>query len=327
MSGDFAWHGGRLEEARRVFGNGLRPWLDLSTGINPAPWPGVEALRFDWQVLPDPAALQALEAQAARYFDVDPAFCCALPGSEIGLRLLGTIIDLPGRFRDPCYRTHASIFPESGSACGPLDQGEATALVIANPNNPDGVLSDPTLLRGWLAAQEAAEGWLIVDEAFVDPIPAASMAQEVAAERALIVMRSFGKFFGLAGVRLGFAIAPPALVAALRQRLGDWPLSAAAMAIGLHAYADQQWIARTRGDLVGRAARFDATLLRCGFSPQGQSSLFRLIETARAPGLFERLARQQILTRPFADRPKWLRFGVPASEDDLKRVEQALTNV
>ena len=326
MSDAFTWHGGRLEDARRLYGEGPLPWLDLSTGINPAPWPGAQTLSPDWQSLPDPSSLAALEAVAARYFEVDPALCCAVPGSEIGLRLLGTVIDMAGRYRDPSYRTHAEIFDDSAAVSFRPDDGSPTALVLANPNNPDGTVLAGSILHAWLSAQEAADGWLIVDEAFVDTCPEQSMAATVAANRRLIVMRSFGKFFGLAGVRLGFAIAPPPIIDALRRRLGDWPLTHAAIEIGRSAYADRRWIEDTRAALKMRAGRFDTMLARRGLPPFGKSPLFRLIESPRAPELFDQLARNQILTRPFGNRPGWLRFGVPESDEDIERVERALTD-
>lgn len=200
MSGTFTWHGGRLAAARAQFGDGPHPWLDLSTGINPIAWPGAVMIAPDWGSLPDPEDLRALEQAAALHFGVDPANVCAVPGSELGLRLLGALFDLPARHLTPSYRTHAEIFP--GSRAIPAPKGplpQATMLVLANPNNPDGRVLSPETLRRWLVWQGEAGGWLVVDEAFADGAPQISMAPHVADDRCLIVMRSFGKFFGLAG--------------------------------------------------------------------------------------------------------------------------------
>ena len=325
MTGAFQWHGGRLDEARVRFGGEAAQWLDLSTGINPNPWPGATQMRFSWDALPSPSDLAALEEAAAAHFGVDPAFCCAIPGSEIGLRLLGVVLDLPGRFLPPCYRTHGAIFADSrATASNPA--GERSALVVANPNNPDGRVRSPAILRQWLARQEAAGGWLVVDEAFADPAPDISVAETVGEERALIVMRSFGKFFGLAGVRLGFAIAPPAIIGAMRRLLGDWPLSSAALQIGLAAYRDARWIAATCAALPLRVAALDAVLRRHGYAPVGGSPLFRLIECDPAGPLFDGLAARLILTRPFADRPDWLRIGLPPDDAALNRLDKALSD-
>ncbi|AKM11666.1 threonine-phosphate decarboxylase [Croceicoccus naphthovorans] len=326
MNDGFRWHGGRLDDARAQFGDGDLPWLDLSTGINPVAWPMPEPLRFDWQALPAPSSLARLEEVAARYFGVDPALCCAVPGSEIGLRLLGNLIDLPGRYLPPCYRTHAEVFAVSKPGQIGHCESKADALLTANPNNPDGRVVEHETLRKWLGDQEAMAGWLIVDEAFADPAPDTSVAGLVSNERNLVVMRSFGKFFGLAGVRLGFAIAPPPITAVLRHLLGEWPISAPAIEIGTKAYADRGWIAATRANLPLRARALDEVLLAHGLVPTGGSPLFRLVETERAGELFERFARHQILTRPFCDNDHWLRFGIPADRTALDRVHTVLAH-
>lgn len=327
MSGEWTWHGGRLAEARAFFGEGPEPWIDLSTGINPVAWPGAAAITPDWHPLPDPQQLAMLEAAAAAHFGVDPAHCCAVPGSEMGLRLLATILPLPALHFTPAYRTHGAIFPDScGISDFPASLARPSVLLLANPNNPDGRIVAPKQLLEWLGRMSDAGGWLVVDEAFADAAPELSIASTVAEDRPLIVMRSFGKYFGLAGLRLGFVLAPGRIVAAYRQWLGDWPLSAAALAIGTAAYRDSGWIAKTRADLPERAALLDDVLKRHGYRPVGDCPLFRLIATDNAHGLFERLARRSILTRPFADNPCWLRIGLPTGEAELERLDRALAS-
>jgi cobalamin biosynthesis protein CobC len=315
------WHGGGLVAAQRHFGSS--DWIDLSTGINPHPWPSAANMAFDWRRLPDSEALAALEAAAASCFGVDPRHICAVPGSEIGLRLVGTLVGGAAQHVVPAYRTHGAMI--AGSTATLFDAvGDGDTLIIANPNNPDGRVirhaAMQVLLRG------RGDGWLLVDEAFADADPVASMASLVSDMQRLIVFRSFGKFFGLAGVRLGFVIAPLAIIAALRERLGAWPLSAAAIAIGFDAYTDQDWIAATRERLPHDAATLDATLGRHGYRPIGACPLFRLIEADDAHVLFERLARRAILTRPFANQPRWLRIGLPADADALARLDAALAD-
>lgn len=315
----WTWHGGQLAQAQKAFGDGGGPWIDLSTGINPQPWPGVEGLQIDWTRLPDAAALDGLEAAAAACFGADPACVLALPGTEIGLRLLGEHLPGPVRYHWPGYRTHAEMVAGADVA-GATGAGPGT-LILANPNNPDGRLTPAATLHAQLA-----EGWLVIDEAFADADPRHSLTSEVSASRPLIVLRSFGKFFGLAGVRLGFLIAPPRLAAALRARLGAWPVSAAAIAIGTAAYRDACWIETTRARLLREAAGLDRVLARHGFTPTGTCPLFRLIETGDADALFKRLARRSILTRPFDYNPRWLRFGLPPDTAALDRLDEALGN-
>ncbi|MEJ2408160.1 MAG: pyridoxal phosphate-dependent class II aminotransferase [Novosphingobium sp.] len=315
----FVTHGGRLNEACARFGGNPADWLDLSTGINPCPWPGADAVRPDWRALPDPHALMRLEETAAGYFGVDPALCCAVPGSEAGLRALGRILDLPARHVPLTYGAYAQAFssPPPGHT-GP------NALIVTNPNNPDGRLFQREYLVSALGQQQHSGGWLIADEAFADCHPESSVADLVANGRNLAVTRSFGKFFGLAGVRLGFVLAPEPLLTELRKLQGDWPVCSAALAFGMQAYADSEWIAATRARLPERAARLDALLADHGLRPTGACPLFRLAATPCAAELFASLARAQILTRPFADYPHLMRFGVPADNAQLDRLGAAL---
>ena len=324
MSDIFRWHGGRLGDARAHYGAGAEPWIDLSTGINPQPWPAFADIMPDWHALPDPSALADLEAAAANHFGTEAAHVCALPGSEIGLRLLGKLLDRPGCHLIPSYRTHAAAFAQSIPLSMADETPPGTALLLANPNNPDGRLFPLARMQALLARQEARDDWLVVDEAFADCLPGTSMADQVAGGRRLIILRSFGKFFGLAGLRLGFMIAPPAIIAACRQMLGDWPLSAAAIDFGRAAYRDRGWIEQAIATLRDRAAQLDQLLARHGLAAQGDCPLFRLVETPDAATLFDKLARQAILTRPFEHQPHWLRFGLPADAAAMARLDAAL---
>jgi len=317
----WTWHGGQLAQARKAFGDSGAPWIDLSTGINPNPWPGVERLAIDWTRLPDIDALADLEAAAAGYFGADPAYVLALPGTEIGLRLLGEHLPAPVRYRWPSYRTHADMAPAAVAVAPAALEADEGTLILANPNNPDGRVTPSPVLHA-----QMARGWLVIDEAFADTDPTHSLAAEVGSDRRLVILRSFGKFFGLAGVRLGFAIAPPPLIAQLRARLGAWPVSAAAIAIGSAAYRDTAWIAETREQLPMQAAALDRVLMGHGDTPAGACPLFRLIETDDSHSLFTRLARKSILTRPFDDNPRWLRIGLPATPAALDRLDAALAH-
>lgn len=323
---DWSYHGGKLDAARRTFGDGPAPWIDLSTGINPESWPVDKAPAFDWRALPGDAQLTALEQSAADYFGVDPAHLCALPGSEAGLRLLGDL--LPGDLLHgaACYRTHRDIRPDSRAFAPDRDDPAGKILLLANPNNPDGRLLDQPTLDALLQRQTDSGGWLVLDEAYGDCMPDVSMAHRVDDARRLILFRSFGKFFGLAGLRLGFVIGPRAIVARFRERLGSWPLSTGALVIGAAAYADRGWIDAMRMALAQQATALDAVLCDHGFDPQGTCPLFRLIETDDAMALFKRLARRAILTRPFDEDRRWLRIGLPHGAEGLARLDRALAH-
>ncbi len=321
-------HGGRIDSAEALYPHAPRPWLDLSTGINPCAWEPPADFAVDLRSLPSPAALATLEAVAARHFGTDPARVVALPGTEIGLRLLGALgLPAPARHVGPSYATHEAVFPARISIDSLADEAaHGGTILLANPNNPDGRLVSPDALRPVINALGEHAGWLVVDEAFADTLPDAGLASHLSAEDPVILFRSFGKFFGLAGVRLGFMIAPPGIVERVRDRLGSWPISATALAIGTAAYADRAWIEITRTQLVTRAAALDAVLLRHGLTVKGACPLFRLIVTDDAKSLFEGLNMAGILTRPFTYDPRWLRLGVPADAAALARLDAALAH-
>ena len=322
----FRRHGGRLADAMSAWPAAPRPWIDLSTGINPLPWQPPSGLRFDTAPLPDVAALAALEASAARHFGVAPNKVAAVPGSEVALRLLRTIgLPSPVVAISPSYGTHGDVADDIVDVAAMAGRSGGT-LLLGNPNNPDGRTIQPVQLHDMALRQRDAGGWLVVDEAFADATPAASIFPTEDAEAPVIVMRSFGKFFGLAGLRLGFVIAPPLVVGRFRRMLGDWPVSAQAIAWGTAAYADTQWIETTRRALAARAARLDKLLARHGLMAVGNSPLFRLIERPNAAALFERLAGAGILTRPFATQVTWLRFGLPSDDRAFDRLDRALAD-
>ena len=320
----FGRHGGRLGDAMRAYPDAPTPWLDLSTGINPRAWGPRDSIAVDAGPLPDVAALARLEASAARVFGTDPARVVAVPGSEVALRLLGPL-GLPQPFTavTPTYGTHREIASEEIARSG-LAAPRAGTLVIANPNNPDGRTLPASVVYALALRQQTQGGWLVVDEAFADATSEVSVAFTPEDDPPLVVLRSFGKFFGLAGVRLGFLIAPPAIARRMRALLGDWPVSAHAIAWGTAAYEDWAWIAGMRGWLSGTAALLDTLLARHGLTAEGDCPLFRLIRHPEARTIFERLARAGILTRPFDHRADWLRFGLPGSEADFDRLDRAL---
>ena len=293
-------HGGGLDAAMAQFGGGQAGWLDLSTGINPVPYP-LPSLPPDlWTRLPDHAAIADLEAAARDFWQVPPgAAVVAAPGASAviaripGLLRAGTV-SIPA----PTYNEHAAAFAAAG--WGRSDQSP-DAQVLVHPNNPDG--------RLWQASDLTAP-IVVIDESFCDIMPDRSL-MTLATRPGTIILKSFGKFWGLAGLRLGFAIGDPDLVGKLAGALGPWPVSGPALAIGTAALTDLDWATRTRARLTDDAARLDRMLLRRGAVVVGGTSLFRLYQVQNAADWQARLARRQVWSRVFPYSTTWLRLGLP----------------
>ena len=323
---EFTQHGGALDAARRVYPDASQPWLDLSTGINPIAYP-ISAVEADaWRRLPDASSLAHLERVAAtRYGAPDGAGVVAAPGVQSIIQLLPTLAkgrDI--RCLGPIYAEFERVYGAADADVRVVADPEALAgsdvAVVVNPNNPDGRLCPPeALLR--LATRV---GMLIVDESFVDALaPSQSVIPRLPRTR-VIVLRSFGKIYGLAGLRLGFAIGLVDQGEALRRLMGPWPVSGPAIAIGTRALSDARWLAATASRLREDGARLGFILGEAGASPVGDTPLFRLVGHPSAPDLFRHLAQHGILVRPFSTDRGWLRFGLPGSRTDWARLEAAL---
>lgn len=320
-------HGGALAGATARYGLPAEGWLDLSTGINPEPWPtpplGAEAFTR----LPDPADLARLVAAARRAYGAAADIRVSpVPGTDLALRLLPALMpESKVAILSPTYSGHAEAWRDAGHSVRAVSDlpgaAGSTVVVLANPNNPDGRVTAPDALLGALAALPA-NGLLVVDEAFAEVAPAVSIVPALGDPR-LVVLRSFGKFYGLAGLRLGFVLGAGPIVARLAALIGDWPVSGPALAIGRGALSDADWRETTRLRLAERRSRLDAVLARHGLTVTGGTDLFRLIAAADAGGLHERLARHGVWTRVFAERPGFIRFGVPR-DADLARLDAAL---
>ncbi|MCV6595935.1 MAG: pyridoxal phosphate-dependent class II aminotransferase [Mangrovicoccus sp.] len=314
-------HGGGVDGAAARWGGARSDWLDLSTGINPCPYPVPDLPAAAWHALPDRAAAQALDAAARRFWAVpEGAAVLAAPGASALIAQIPYLspagqVHIPS----PTYNEHAGSFAEAGwqvmsEAPTPKTAPDpVSARVLVHPNNPTG--------QWW--HEELAAPLLVLDESFADEDPNQSRIAE-AVQPGRIILKSFGKFWGLAGLRLGFAIGDPALIAALAARLGPWPVSGPALHIGAAALSDPAWAEASRARLRQDAARLDELVLSAGGRLVGGTTLFRLYDVGSGGRWQTHLAEHRIWSRIFPYAPDWLRLGLPGTEADWSRLERVL---
>ena len=306
-------HGGGLDAAARAYGGTRAQWLDLSTGINPVPYPLPDLPLNAWTALPDEAARTRLERAARQFWQVpDAVGLCAVPGASAAIAhipLLATpaAVTIPG----PTYNEHAASFAAAGWQ---ITNNTAQACVLVNPNNPDGRLWQASDLQGDLR---------VIDESFCDVTPEATLMSQ-AAHPGTLILKSFGKFWGLAGMRLGFVMGDPILVERLSGFLGPWPVAGPALHIGATALEDHQWADQMRTSLTADAAKLDSLMIKANAKIVGGTPLFRLYDVADAAAWQVRLARHHIWSRVFPYNARWLRLGLP-DPAGWSRLENALT--
>jgi len=314
-------HGGNLDEACARYGGAPADWLDLSTGINPVAYPVGTPDPAAWTRLPGRDGFAALEAAARAGFGVpEEASLVAGSGASALIRLMprlgrGGTVAIPG----PTYNEHRAAFRDAGWQAIDRPGPNTAAAVIVNPNNPDG--------RRWtvdeLLLLAEAVPLVVVDESFIDLTPEQSLVPH-AGRDGLVVLRSFGKFWGLGGLRLGFAVTGPRMGAMLASMLGPWAVSGPALEIGARALADADWAGAARGRITADAERLAALGRAAGWQVVGGAGLFTTFETSDAAAAQERLAEARIWSRVFPYSRLWLRLGLPGDEPGWARLAAAL---
>ena len=311
-------HGGGLDRAIEQFGGKRDDWIDLSTGINPKAYPVSELSDSNLTALPDAQLTNGLVQAARRFWRVPiGADVLAAPGASALIALI-PLLRNPGRVRidTPTYNEHAAAFVQAGWQVVP---DQAHARVIVHPNNPDGRLWDGT-------GERPGDRLLVIDESFCDVDPDHSHI-DMAATPNTIILKSFGKFWGLAGLRLGFAVGRAETLARLRDLLGPWPVSGPALRIGTTALLDEDWANATRKRLAADARRLDAVAQSTGPTPVGGTDLFRTYACSDAEGLQIQLANRRILCRIFPYSESWIRLGIPGTPDAWLRLQAALAEL
>jgi cobalamin biosynthetic protein CobC len=326
-------HGGNIVLAAKHYGIPEPEWLDLSTGINPQGWPVTDIPTQVWQRLPE--SKNDISQHACNYYGCRNAL--AVPGSQSVIQLLPTLKEkCCVGVVSPTYAEHAYAWQQQGHDVQLISESEVEnkllqldVLVVVNPNNPTGKLYSQKTLLNWQQQLAQKGGWLIVDEAFMDTQPENSLA-EYSHQRGLIVLKSLGKFFGLAGIRCGFILAADDLLQQLQHKLGPWPVNGPALYIAAKALADLNWHQHTRERLQKEATRLDTLLAENDFIADGGTNLFQWLRHGEALTIHEALAEKGIFTRYFEPAITGIasiRFGLPGNEQQWQRLASALSAV
>lgn len=322
-------HGGGISAAAERHGGRPEDWLDLSTGINPCPaaLPPIDPAA--WHRLPDRSRLDAARRAAMRYYRSENSLPLPVPGTQAAIQLLPRLVP-PGRrvaILSPTYGEYARVLRAAShgvDAIAALNEvrAEHGLVVVVNPNNPDGRLHPQAELLQLHARLARSGGALLVDEAFGDMEPEASLAAHAGRLEGLVIFRSFGKFFGLAGLRLGFVIGEERLLAGFAERLGPWAVSGPALTLATELMAGDCTPIRQR--IAERKAALDSVLQRSGLTVIGGTALFSLVSHPRAGEIFHALCQRHVLVRPFDYEPTWLRFGLTPDAMADQRLALAL---
>jgi cobalamin biosynthetic protein CobC len=323
-------HGGKIIEAAHKYNIAVDQWLDLSTGLNPHPWLPNMIPVSAWSRLPDED--DELDQAARDYYGGETVLSVA--GSQAAIQALPRLRNPASRIAifDPAYAEHAHAWQVNGFSVTPVSAMEIDhvihqhdVILLINPNNPTGECFSLEQCLSWHQQLSRRGGWLIVDEAFIDCTPEHSLVN-YSHLPGLIVLRSLGKFFGLAGARVGFVFTEQTLLKKLADLLGPWPISGASRYIATMALHDKAWQLATRKQLKTNEPRLQQLLSKYNLKPDGGTTLFQWIKIGNATSIYQQLAQQGILTRLF-EKPASLRFGLPATEQQWSRLEQALASL
>lgn len=320
-------HGGDLGAAIARFGGAPSDWIDLSTGINRRPWPLPPLPGAVLRSLPGLEEVAACAAAARAAYGTPPGLACLpVAGAQAAIRLVPALRPA-GRagVLGPTYNEHAAAFAAAGWQVREVADLDGLrgfdAVVVVNPNNPDGRRWPPQSLR----ALAGRNGLVVIDESFADADPSTSLCPTLEDAPGIVVLRSFGKFYGLAGLRLGFALGPEAEIALLRDLAGPWAVSGPALFAGRLALADAAWAEATRARLAAEAGRLDRLAGAAGWRLVGGAGPFRLYDTGDAAAAQARLAGRRIWSRAFPYSDTWLRLGLPGSEAEWEALALALS--
>ena len=326
------FHGGDIQSASAIYGRDPCQWVDLSTGINQHSYPIPKIEQSAWHQLP--YLSPKLTTAAASYYGAHG--CLASSGSQAIIQLLPSILHHLGNARaawlpDVGYQEHRHAWSKCGdiNTYSGLDGALAAKqidaalednlighLLIINPNNPTGERFTPQKLRAWAQKLLASNGFLVVDEAFIDTTPSASLLTEPLAKN-VVVLRSVGKFFGLAGIRLGFTFADESVLEQLAKEMGPWIVNGPAQTVAIAALSDTLWQSNMRTTLASQSLQqhniWQPAMTALGAYHAGSHELFRsfIMAPKLAKKLHQSAAKNGILIRlvTIDSATSLLRFG------------------
>ena len=257
-------HGGDVETASKYFSIAKENWLDLSTGMNPLSYPVCELPQAIFEELPYVSA--EFCSAVTKYYGM-PNWL-AVNGSQSVIQSLPSVLNekqlFPILLPDFGYKEHQKHWQKTNELAFYSSLNEKKAIssihealgrnnqqhvLVINPNNPTAAMISAEQLLA--IAERLADGaHLVVDEAFMDFSPECSLLKHEIPEN-VVVMRSFGKFFGLAGLRLGFVFSSnKEILHSIDERLGLWQVNNPAQFIANKALADEKWIKDRQAKIV-----------------------------------------------------------------------------
>ncbi|MDH5396255.1 MAG: threonine-phosphate decarboxylase CobD [Gammaproteobacteria bacterium] len=322
-------HGGNVLAMAKKYQRPAEQWLDLSTGLNPKGWSVPAVPEHIWQALPQEE--DELQNAACEYYGCE--YCLPVAGSQAAIK---TLPELRNRSKvgivSPTYAEHENAWVKAGHHVSQIKlnniENELAALdvlVVINPNNPTGDMIATATLLSWHQQLSKKGGWLIVDEAFMDVTPQHSLLSKGILP-GLIVLRSLGKFFGLAGLRCGFVITHEDLLQRLADKIGPWTVTGPTRYVAIRALKDKTWQSYTRDRLLVEGEKLSQLLNTYGLKTTG-TALFQWTTHVESKTVFEIFAQQGILLRYFEESvimERSLRFGLPENESQWQRLTTAL---
>ncbi|UYH50737.1 aminotransferase class I/II-fold pyridoxal phosphate-dependent enzyme [Candidatus Kirkpatrickella diaphorinae] len=325
----FGAHGGSVLAFQRAFPEAPLPWYDLSTGVNPFHYPTGDLPEDALRALPEAETLARLRQAAAKAYECDASLIVAAPGTQAIIGLLPYLLRPPRVYVEtPTYTGHEESWRGAGIACtaradlmtSTIDPG--CTSILCRPNNPDGRRSTLRELQEYAALIAQSRGTLIIDASFAD-FETTSYAA-LLENPAVIMLRSFGKTYGLAGLRLGFAMGRHPMMTRLATAFGPWPVHGLALHTGINALEDAAWRLKMADKLTVHAEKLRAMMAHAGFSFVGGTPLFSLFSHPRAGHFWRSFAAKGVATRRFHDKPEWLRLGTPGNAAMFDRLETAI---